>query len=152
MCLTTFGASFSASTTERRTTAPCRAHKWFERAERALANGDTVATPEPWEPPKDTVTLDVVLKVKEGIERGHKDGPWSPKLDTHARSVRHLLVGCGVKTAPTQAALLKQLILEGFETADFRDKRRMPAKGIRSPSGKPVAQWLDYAPEPAAGE
>jgi len=126
--------------------APPTDAEWFERIAYELDNGDQVAAPVSWKPPADVVSLDMRHAVESGIARGSPHGPWSPKLSTEPRSVRHLMVECGIMTADGQKQTLKTLLASGCAIADFRHSSRVVAKGLRSPDGEPrQALWIDAA-------
>ncbi len=117
--------------------------EWFERSIYTLENGDTVAVPVPWAPPLDRPSLEIRFRVEAMIRRGSPLGPWSPKLDKRPRSIKQVMVECGVTTARGQADLLAALLQDGFEIALFRDAQRKAAQGIRALSGEPSdAEWI----------
>lgn len=122
--------------------------QWFERLTIELENGDTAPTLIPWSPPRDTVTPEIRHQIEVGIAAGSSDGPWSPTLSPKPRSVRHLLHRAGVATADGQRKLLADLAAAGFDLdAKFKDARsRKVVSGIRSPAGKPTADWLRDGP------
>jgi hypothetical protein len=122
--------------------------QWFERSTIELDNGDTAPTLIPWTPPKDTITPEIRHQIEAGIAAGSGDGPWSPTLSPKPRSVRHLLHRAGVTTADGRRKLLADLAAAGFDLdAKFKDARsRKIVSGIRSPAGKPIADWLKDGP------
>ena len=123
--------------------APLTEVEWFERLACALDNGDHVASPRPWTPPVDAVTLDARAAIELGIGASSAVGPWFPKLSADARSIRNLLTHQGVSTSAGQRQLLKELRVAGYCAASFRRENREPALGYRAPDGRPnTVNWL----------
>ncbi len=135
--------------------APLTDAEWFERTTYALANGDFVAAPVEWQPPKETITVETRALIETEVARGSGAGPWSGKLSDDARSIKHLLEQHGVRTKPGQKQAITQLLGAGFVLAQFKKPgNRNPAQGFRAPSGEPTnVQWIDDTdlPEPPGG-
>ena len=120
--------------------------EWFERHAYTLANGDLVAVPLPWTPPTDRLSLDTRMAIERDVAVGSAAGPWSEKLSSDARSIKHLLVQHGIVTAPGQRGVINDLHLAGFVSAEFRRGNRAIALGLRSPQGAPLnVDWADKA-------
>jgi hypothetical protein len=124
--------------------APLGAAQWFERLGIELQNGDSAPTLLPWQMPIDTITPEIRAKVEAGIARGSPEGPWSPTFSNKPRSVRNLMVECGVTTSEGQKKLLGELLDDGFEKAKFISSNHRKELGLRSPGGKPsTVKWVD---------
>jgi hypothetical protein len=118
--------------------------EWFQRVSVQLDNGDWVAVPEPWTPPIDVVTDLTKRDVETAVAAGSPDGPWSPLLGAHARSVKHIFEKHGIVTDAGQKAMKQHLKIAGFEVVKFKKPNRDEADGYRSPDGKPDdARWVE---------
>ncbi|TLU71264.1 AAA family ATPase [Lichenicoccus roseus] len=112
--------------------------EWFEKVAHQLANGEWAVTVVPWNPPLEVVGLEARMAILAGAEAGSPGGPWSPRLSSDPRSVRHLLVRHGVTTPKCQADFLKEMTSEhGFAIEDFKRANRSPARGLRAANGRP---------------
>lgn len=119
--------------------------EWFERVSFTVGqSGDTVAVPVPWTPPSEAVSLDTRLAIERAVEQGSGAGPWSTKLSTDPRSIRHLFELHGIRAKKNQQDELNTLFARGFVEAEFRKHNRMPALGIRAPDGQPHGvPWIE---------
>jgi len=119
--------------------------EWFERQQIELDNGEIVAAPVAWMPPKAAAGADVVAAVLADIARGSPDGPWSPQLGGGVRSIRQCFVRHGVEVAANQTRLLGELTTtHGVTIGTYTDEYRKPVKGLRTAEGLPAgARWLD---------
>jgi hypothetical protein len=121
--------------------------EWFERVSYALANGDNVVAVTPWTPPSDICTTDMMTQIEAGISEGSPIGPWSPELAIKPRSVKNLMVEVGVTTQAAQKSALAAILKKGFVVMGYKNTQRQPAKGLRSPLGKPSQyKWDDATP------
>ena len=126
--------------------APIGAAQWFERVVHTLDNGDHVAAVVPWTPPVDVVTPDVRASIEAGLARGMGEAPWSPKLDSSARSFKALCTAFGIATSLGQRALLDELLgVGGYRVEAFkRATSYTKAQGIRCPDGSPKSvAWIE---------
>ena len=122
--------------------------EWYERVSYELEQGDQVGVATPWYPPEDVVTLNMRAKVEAAIRQGSPSGPWSPKLESRARSIRHPMVAAGIIKPKMQKKLLADLFLSGFEQAFVRDGQRKRVHGLRAPDGQPSR--FEWQPERTA--
>ena len=118
--------------------------EWFERTEYELDNGDLVAAPVAWQPPQDAVSLETRAALELGIEAGSSEGPWSAKLSSDARSVKHLFERHGIASPAGQRTALLILAQAGFKTASYKNEGRRIVQGLRAPNGSPAAfNWVE---------
>ena len=118
--------------------------QWFERLSIELNNGDAAPTLIPWTPPKDTITPEMRSQVEAGIARGSSEGPWSPQMSDKPRSVKNLMLQSSITTKDGMKKLLAELQRDGFVTTKFNHPAtRKAVDGLRTPDGKPSADWHD---------
>ena len=147
--LRTSGSTTSGSDNAKQSYGPpSDAALWFHRFSVILDNDDGALALEPWSPPKpQSLTTDQLAPIEAAIKAGLQEGiPWSPKLCSEGRSVRHLLVAQGITTTKAQTEALEALKTEcgmvqaEYQARDANRNRKNWKQGLRIGS-LPKAEW-----------
>ena len=116
---------------------------WFEKVLHSLDNGETTPALHPWCPPAAlAASAEDIAALIADIEAGTDGLPYSPKVSSEPRSIRHALRRRGFSTRADQICALDKLRAEGVETAPFTAPHRHKMRGLRH-RGLPIAKWLD---------
>lgn len=116
--------------------------EWFQKVAHHLDNGDWVVAAEPWTPPVAKVADEWAMAALDtAIARGIGGEPYSPKLSSESRSVKHLLEEHGFVGQSAKNALDK-LLANGVAVSEYRNEYRKLRQGLRVGT-MPKAQWID---------
>jgi RecA-family ATPase len=127
---------------------PSDAALWFQRYSILLDNGDSSPALEPWSPPKaQAMSLDELEPIAAAIKVGFQDDiPWSPKMGTEERSVRHVLTTHGIVGAKAQSEVMEALktqcgmVQAEYQSRDANGHKKDWKQGLRINS-LPKAEW-----------
>ena len=131
---------------------PSDAALWFHRFSIILDNGDSSPALEPWTPPKAmTFTIDQLSPIESGIKVGPGGGvPYSLKLSSEGRSIKHLLERHGITGKVAQdgalAALRDQCGVVSAQYQRRNDNGQKIGTGFGARIGKlPTVEWITPA-------
>jgi RecA-family ATPase len=130
---------------------PSDAALWFHRYSIILDNGDSSPAIEPWSPPKATeMSLDELEPIAAAVKAGVGGEPYSPKLSSDSRSIKHVLEANGINGRVSQdaaiAALHDKCGMTEAENQRRNDKgqKRGPGRGLRI-GGLPAVEWISLS-------
>jgi hypothetical protein len=119
--------------------------EWFERIPLTLDNGDVVAGVQPWTPPRETVTGDMISTLMAVVKAGDDGQPWSKRLGEYDRSISRAMESVGLVTKPGQILALDALRAAGVVEQSFKKPNRQLAMGLRHPEGGPSVPWKEQS-------
>src|SRR5271166_63154 len=121
--------------------APARNAQWFQR-ETIIVGTEDVGSCRPWEPPVDLTPSDEVLSdLLERVAAGDNGVPWTPTIGQYQRSISKAMEAAGISSRKGQELALQALLTAGCAECRFKRQNRAWGIGLRTPSGKPEAQW-----------
>jgi RecA-family ATPase len=128
---------------------PSDAALWFQRYSILLDNGDSSPALEPWSPPKaKEMSLDELEPIADAVKAGAPGGlPFSLKLSSEGRSIKHMLEDKGIKGKAAQDAVITVLHSKcGMVNAAYQrrnDQGQKRGEGWGARIGQfPAAEWL----------
>jgi hypothetical protein len=117
--------------------------EWFERVPIVLGNGDTVPLLEPWTPPADAITDELITNLLAIIKTGDGGQPWSKRIGKYDRSISRPMEHLGIASRNGQEKALMALIAKGVAECSFKKPNSATALGLRHPDGSPIVRWLE---------
>jgi hypothetical protein len=117
--------------------------EWFARIPIVLGNGDIVPLIEPWTPPVDAITDELITHLLAAIKTGDGGQPWSKRIGKYDRSISRPLEQVGIISRDGQARTLTALIEEGVTERWYKRRNGATALGLRHPDGSPNVRWVE---------